>query len=349
MAEKMEYLVLEGTEYEVVDGAAREALAKLSADVVITRIESDASNPVALRDLESGVYLLYGKFIAFTGSTSILGFSSSLLVNIVRGSAKSSLQIFYPTNNCVQFLEITDESFERTNVYMNQLVEHIGTMSDLQTGEKGSLVAAVNELAAVSAGIQSQIDDLNYKAITISSFTNNVGTVEMGTIVTDVTLAWKFSKKAKSVTLDGEEQAADSTGAALKGLSITSNKTWTLKVTDERDTAATKTTAVSFVNGVYYGVGAAQDAYDSAFILGLTKTLRGSKLTSVTVTAGEGQYIFYCLPTRYGKCTFTVGGFTGGFDLVATVPFTNASGYTENYYVYKSVNANLGNTTVSIA
>lgn len=227
---------------------------------------------------------------------------------------------------------------------------YVGENGNWWVGETDTGVSAAGEASNARIDeLEKKVDDLLYKAITINSFTNNIGTVEIGTIVTDVTLAWKFSKTPKSVTLDGEGQDVNSTGAALTGLSITSNKSWTLKATDERDVTATKTTAVSFVNGVYYGVRAAQDMYDSAFILGLTKTLRGSKLSSITVTAGEGQYIFYCLPTRYGKCTFTVGGFTGGFDLVTTVPFTNESGYTENYYVYKSVNANLGNTTVSIA
>lgn len=196
--------------------------------------------------------------------------------------------------------------------------------------------------------LQSQIDDLNYKAITISSFTNNVGTVEIGSTIAAVALAWAFSKEPASVTLDGVAQEVASTGASLTGLQIEANKTWTLAATDERGATATKTTSVSFVNGVYYGVSAAQSAYDSEFILGLTKTLRSNKLGSVTVNAGEGQYIFYCLPTRYGECTFTVGGFDGGFDLVETIDFTNASGYTESYRIYRSSNAGLGSTTVEV-
>lgn len=327
MAEEMKYLVLEDEEYEIVDGAAREAIEKLNSDLAIIKIVSDADDPVALRDLESGTYVLQGKFIAFTGSTSIFGFSSSLLVNIIRGEEKSSVQIFYPTNNRVQFLEITDDAFTRKNVDLSELD------------------AKIND-------IQSQIDDMNYKAITISGFTNNVNTVEIGSTVTDVTLSWRFSKTPKTVTLDGEVQAPDSTGAKLTGLSITSAKSWTLKATDERGATATKTTGVSFYNGIYYGVGAAPEAYDSAFIRGLSKpNLRNSKLPSFTVNAGEGEYIFYCLPKRLGTCSFTVGGFTGGFELVATVEFTNASGYTDEqgYYVYKSVNAGLGATSVSVS
>ena len=36
----------------------------------------------------------------------------------------------------------------------------------------------------------------------------------------------------------------------------------------------------------------------------------------------------------------------GGFSKVATIEFTNASGYKENYDIYKSDNENLGTQTV---
>ncbi|WP_157796132.1 hypothetical protein [Thomasclavelia cocleata] len=53
------------------------------------------------------------------------------------------------------------------------------------------------------------------------------------------------------------------------------------------------------------------------------------------------------MPARYGAVNFNVGGFDGGFTKVATIEFTNASGYTENYDIYKSDNANLGTQTVT--
>ena len=101
------------------------------------------------------------------------------------------------------------------------------------------------------------------------------------------------------------------------------------------------------MNGVYYGVSAIPSSYDSAFVLKLTKALQGSRNKTFTLNAGAGQYIFYAIPARYRECGFNVGGFDGGFTKVSTFDFTNASGYKESYYLYKSDNANLGNTTVS--
>ena len=45
---------------------------------------------------------------------------------------------------------------------------------------------------------------------------------------------------------------------------------------------------------------------------------------------------------------FFVGGFEGGFALEKTFDYTNPSGYTEAYDVYKSTNAGLGSTKVDV-
>ena len=43
-----------------------------------------------------------------------------------------------------------------------------------------------------------------------------------------------------------------------------------------------------------------------------------------------------------------VGGFEGGFDDPIEQTVVNNSGYAETYYIYKSTNANLGETTVEV-
>lgn len=215
------------------------------------------------------------------------------------------------------------------------------------SGGNGSITIPGLELRVQK--VESLLADLLYDPIKITEFQSSVSTAEMGSTVTSVTLTWGFSKTPAAVTLDGEEMAADATGTTLTGLSITANKTWTLIATDERSTKAEATASVSFVNGIYYGVAAIPGTYDSTFIRGLNKVLRGSKLPSFTVFGAAGTYIFYCLPKRLGPCTFTVNGFTGGFELADTVSFQNASGYTEDYYVYKSVESLLGTITVNVS
>lgn len=193
-------------------------------------------------------------------------------------------------------------------------------------------------------------DEFEYVPIAITSFTNNKNTVEMGTKITDVILNWALNKDPKTMTINDESiTPLTARTKTYSGQNITQNVAYTLKVTDEKNASATKTTSITFVNGVYWGAKAAPSgAYDSAFILGLSKGLQGNKNKTFTVNAAAGQHIFYALPARHGTCTFNVGGFDGGFTKVSTIQFTNASGYAESYDIYKSVNAGLGNTTVTV-
>ena len=199
-----------------------------------------------------------------------------------------------------------------------------------------------------TTNLKQQMSDLNYKAIT-ASLSVDTTVKELGGSVTGAKLSWSVSKATRSITLDGV--AVDGKTSYTDPNTYTANKTWTLKATeaDEKGATATATAKLNFYNGVYYGAAAEPATYDSAFILSLTKTLRSGKLTSFSANAGAGQYIYYCLPKRMGACSFKVGGFDGGFTLVKELSFTNASGYTETYYIYRSDNAALGSTAVTVS
>ncbi len=214
-------------------------------------------------------------------------------------------------------------------------------------------VVAVNEDGIVTqtaatdrlAVVEQKLEDLMYEPIAITSFTNDVNTAEMGSTVNSVKLSWAFNKQPVTLTLDG--MVIENPGAGLvSGNALTASKTWILAATDERGATATKTTTLSFLNGVYYGAG--MDPLEEGLVE-LTKALTNSRKRTFTVNATAGEYIWYALPVRLGQCTFKVGGFEGGFDLVATEDFTNPSGYTEQYYIYRSAKDNLGQTTVEVS
>ena len=122
-----------------------------------------------------------------------------------------------------------------------------------------------------------------------------------------------------------------------------------LTVKDDRGAAASKTASIHWFNGVYTGSAEAPTTIDSAFILTLTKSLQSGKGKTFTVNAATGEYIWYACPVRYGAPAFNVGGFDGGFSKVATLDYTNAVGYTEEYQVWRSDNAGLGSTTVKVS
>lgn len=190
--------------------------------------------------------------------------------------------------------------------------------------------------------------EFEYVEPQITSFTNNKNTVEKGTTITEITFNWKCNKEMKTIMLDAESITPTSlTTKTLSGQNITTNKTWTLKVTDEKGAVASKTTSVTFLNGVYYGTTTAPEEYNNDFLLTLTKNLQANKVKTFTDTAQEGEYFFYAVPSSYGAVSFNVGGFDGGFTKVSTFNFQNASGFSENYDVYKSDNPSLGKQTIT--
>lgn len=219
-------------------------------------------------------------------------------------------------------------------------------------GEKGAPGEAPEGWEDRLTELESQMANLLYEEIEITSFAHDAGTKEMGDTVTQINLSWTYNKTPVALTLNDKAQEVNENsvggGAILSGLSITKDKTWTLKATDERDFVASKTATVSFQNGIYYGAAAIPGTIDSAFVLGLTRKLSSGKVAAFSVNAADGEYIWYCLPKRMGTCVFVYGANEVSFDLAATIEFTNASGYTEEYYVYRNANAGLGSLTLGV-
>lgn len=184
--------------------------------------------------------------------------------------------------------------------------------------------------------LESQVADLLYVPITISTFGHNAGTREMGDTVTALTLSWSTNKVPTALALNGEAIDPELTSMALSDLDITGNRTWTLQATDERGAKTVKNTTVSFYNGIYYGGAAQPEIIDSDFIMGLSrKELSGTKNHTISISGGNGLYAWYAYPKRLGTSLFNIGGFDYEYELT-TVSFTNKFGYTEDYYVYRS-------------
>lgn len=227
-----------------------------------------------------------------------------------------------------------------------------------------------SELSARVAELAQQIEKLDKQInpyVNIEVTPKSIGTYEMGTTVNEVTVTWSVNKTPQILTITGPSTGgtqtlsnnATSYTVPDKQLGINMNNAssfrWTIAATGEEGEVSSKQSPViGFQNQVYWGAAAMPETINSAFVRGLSgKKLTGSKVTSFSVNAGTGQYIWYCLPVRspFGTCTFKVGGFEGGFALATAEPieFQNASGYTEPYYVYRSVESNLGNTTVGVS
>lgn len=195
--------------------------------------------------------------------------------------------------------------------------------------------------------LNEEIENLKYKAITITKFTSNVNVIEIGSTVSKTVLTWTLSTTPATQNINNTI-INNSLRTYTSSESYKTDKTFKLTVTDSKNATASQSITVRFYNGVYYGASSST-TYNSTLISGFTKALTNTKARTITVNAGTGQYIYYCIPSRFGTCTFTVNGFNGGFDKVSTISFKNSSGYSENYDIWKSTNPSLGNTKITIS
>jgi len=109
----------------------------------------------------------------------------------------------------------------------------------------------------------------------------------------------------------------------------------------------TSDTTIVYNNNRFWGITTKTDTFTEADVEGLAGSeLSNSKDKTFSNTTGVGEYILWASRVALGTVSFSVDGFSGGFQAPETVSITNASGFTEDYYVYRSTNSNLGTITV---
>lgn len=194
--------------------------------------------------------------------------------------------------------------------------------------------------------VKDALDKLLYVDLVISFNSNIATTLEKGMVVDTILFNWSYNKKIVSQIFNNETLNVDVRTYAYS-TPLSSNKTFTL-IANDGTKGFSRNISFSFLNGRYWGVSNST-SYDSGFINGLSKELSSSRNKTFTVNCGADQHIYYCIPTSFGTPTFTVGGFSGGFNKVSTIQFVNIYGHTESYDIYKSTNNNLGNTTVVVS
>lgn len=237
-------------------------------------------------------------------------------------------------------------SLEETGKIIEDLKESVS--KDLEDLSRNILVENIeyrhDEYSEIT-NVKNALDRLLYTDLAIAFTSSQPTTHEMGTTISNLILSWDYNRAINTQSIDGVTIHKDSREYRYP-TSISADKTIRLSVNDfVKDYS--KTLSFKFLNGVYFGASNATNI-DSEVVLGFNKQLADSRARTFTVNAGVGQHIFYCIPARFGNPTFFVGGFEGGFNKEATIEFTNSLGYTEQYTVWKSANANLGNTTVTV-
>ena len=135
------------------------------------------------------------------------------------------------------------------------------------------------------------------------------------------------------------------------------NETYTLTVKSADNKSASSSTSFIFRNKIYWGLSVIPGVYDDTFIKGLSSNAFDPDYErEFTVNAGAGQYIFFAIPKAYVNAPFIDPPYfflgtsvPGGMEVAQESVSYTYENNTEQYIIYKSTNANLGQTDVIIS
>lgn len=223
-------------------------------------------------------------------------------------------------------------------------------------GGKAEVVSYTNdeypELTNVDIALDKILAKIYYEEPKITSFTVSpeVEVYEIGTIIPADTIefSWAVNKEIKSQALTDCTIAIDDRSATY-GAELSNTKTFVLTVSDG-EKAVTASKKISFLNKGYWGSAAVPDEYNSEFVLGLTgNKFVTSKAGTYTMSVLAGEYGYLALPTSFGTISSVwIGGFEVEIETASTISFTNASGKTSSYNIYKTGKSGLGSITMEI-
>jgi hypothetical protein len=203
-----------------------------------------------------------------------------------------------------------------------------------------AIFTAANQTAARQAlGLQSYTN----------TFTNSVGTLEIGSTLGVVTIGWTIAptnatyalRQIVRVPSNATNVLSANSGTITVTPGETNDTTWTLTVGDGQGITNTVTTSVLFQNYMIWGrsTNTALNNTDLQSLHtsggGASRAFATSRSRSITMDGGA-QYLFIAYPQGFGAASFTVGGLPNSAWTVATNGYTNASGYATNYLIYRT-------------
>lgn len=198
-------------------------------------------------------------------------------------------------------------------------------------------ISYINEAYPNINTLQEALDVALYQDLTIS-VKISPSVAELGDVLDTALLTWSYNKP------NIEEQSINDQiiDQSIRQITLEGpiTNTLTKKISGYDGTKTVSVTAtLNFYPGIYFGVGDIQPSMEI-----MEKLLLPSRSCRITVNADYSEYIWIALPVNYGNPTFTVGGFSGGFQNIATTIYKATT-----YNIWKSDNHSLGNTTINIS
>ena len=264
-------------------------------------------------------------------------------------------QVLLKENFLSEFFTKSEKRKVLQNLGVNSTVEwgeiggYIENQTDLLRKLKDYILKETNQDKAVQqilysneaypniTTLEQALDVALYQDLTIS-VKISPSVAESGDSIENVLLTWSYNKSnIKQQAIDNTTIDPNIRQLELEGPIVSSI---TKKVVGNDGTkTVTGQATLNFYPGIYYGSGISQPPIQS-----MEKVLLPSRSCRITVNAEQNEYIWILLPINYGDPTFTVGGFSGGFQKVGSTSYKIT-----NYNIWRSDNHSLGNTTINIS
>lgn len=228
-------------------------------------------------------------------------------------------------------------------------VDEILSTTSVNPVQNQAITTKVNSLQQSIDELWEEMDGMTFIPLSISSFECEPKLAEIGSTINTVDFTWTLGGTPTVLKINNTDIALGISQITLSDLGLEEDKEFTLYAEDRKANNVSATTQLLFVNKVFHGVQEIPSEYNTSFINRLIGQLQTGKEGVIDVVANENQYIYYALPKSYGDCVFTSGGFSGGFTKIDTISYTNDYGVTTDYDIWKSDNANLGQTNIIIS
>ena len=194
-------------------------------------------------------------------------------------------------------------------------------------------------------------EQVDSSVFSISSFTNTVGTIEVGTTVTDVTLNWSYTKAISLQSINQGIGVLDNAIVEhiLSGLSLTTTTTYTLSASGVPTGSDSANTTVSFRYKKFYGSSSSVGPLNDAAIKALANVgFSTGRSTNFTITC-DAEYIYISYPKSFGAASFKVNGLDNTAWTLTDASFTNDAGSTYDEYTYRSDNLLTGTFDIEVS
>jgi hypothetical protein len=217
----------------------------------------------------------------------------------------------------------------------------------------------ISQMMSVETSYYPNIQNISDIPETLPAITGSIlaspNLVERGSIITSVMLDWHFSRipsnsvSITDLTTVDKNILTDSITLDYTSAPIVDDKLYEMTILDGTDTY-TFTDEIKFLSKLYLAkspfntltgaqiIGFASDSY-----------LVDSFVGEYSWTGLVNDYIYISYPSTFGFANFTFSGFPVTFTQYNIVNFTNSSGYTSSYVVYRSLNQLNGNVTLQLS